>query len=267
MSDMTIVTTCMGRLDHLRQTLPPMIAQAGAGVIVVDYACPDHCGAWVAEHYPDAVTVVPVRDASHFNVSRARNAGAAAASAEWLCFCDADTLLAPAFLEQLAPRLRAGRFYIAAEADPSLRGTLVCRREDFWSVDGYDTVMEGWGHEDTDLYKRLSRAGLQWEYLPQGLLTPLDHDDGQRVENHLHKHRELSQLINVVYSEVKQDLLRERVEDLRSEDRRRELYGQIRTAILGQSGSGKEAVVRIPLAGQQTLGGAVRKEIVYRVER
>ncbi len=36
----SIITTCKGRLEHLKQTLPAMLAQKDSEVIVVDYSCP-----------------------------------------------------------------------------------------------------------------------------------------------------------------------------------------------------------------------------------
>ena len=48
MADLCFVTTCMGRLAALRQTLGPMLDQAeGSRIVVVDYTCPDGAGDWV----------------------------------------------------------------------------------------------------------------------------------------------------------------------------------------------------------------------------
>ena len=57
-SDMTkapqfsIITTCKGRLDHLKQTLPAMLAQADAEVIVVDFSCPQDTAGYVERNLP-----------------------------------------------------------------------------------------------------------------------------------------------------------------------------------------------------------------------
>ena len=68
----SFVTTCKGRLSALKQSLPRMVAQPHAEVIVVDYDCPEGTGAWVAAEHP-AARVVQVRDAPVFNIARARN--------------------------------------------------------------------------------------------------------------------------------------------------------------------------------------------------
>ena len=53
----SIVTTCMGRLDHLKESLPAMLAQPDSEVIVVDYSCPQGTGDYVAKHFPAARVV------------------------------------------------------------------------------------------------------------------------------------------------------------------------------------------------------------------
>src|SRR3954471_12220533 len=84
-----IITTCMGRLDHLKQSLPKMVAQGCHQVIVVDYSCPQHSGEYVRNNFP-SVRVVSVAGQEHFSNWRARNAGASVATADVLVFVDAD---------------------------------------------------------------------------------------------------------------------------------------------------------------------------------
>ena len=47
MAEICIITTCMGRLAHLRQSLPSFTAQPDTSVVVVDYSCPERSGEWV----------------------------------------------------------------------------------------------------------------------------------------------------------------------------------------------------------------------------
>src|SRR5262245_54418958 len=88
---LTLVTCCMGRLAHLRQSLPAMAAQPNCSCVVVDYSCPEQCGDWVAEAFPQ-VTVVRVPGRASYSPSAARNRGAAAADTPWFCFIDADVI-------------------------------------------------------------------------------------------------------------------------------------------------------------------------------
>src|SRR5579863_6579954 len=89
MPPVSAITTCKDRLANLKQTLPTLMAEPFAEVVLVDYDCPDHAGDWAAATFPD-VKVVRVTDAPIFQVAAARNAGAAVASSPWLFFVDAD---------------------------------------------------------------------------------------------------------------------------------------------------------------------------------
>ena len=80
MSTIAFVTTCKGRLHHIRQTLPRFLAEKPDEVIVVDYGCPDMAGDWVEENHP-AAKVVRVTDDPEFCAARARNMGGRAARA------------------------------------------------------------------------------------------------------------------------------------------------------------------------------------------
>src|SRR5690349_8864227 len=102
-AQITYITTCKGRLGHLKETLPRAVAQ-GLKCIVVDYSCPESSGAWVESNFPD-VTVVRVEGQAGFSAAKARNAGAAVADTPWLAFVDADIVLAPRFAELVAAEL------------------------------------------------------------------------------------------------------------------------------------------------------------------
>ena len=120
------------------------MAQPGASCIVVDYSCPERCGDWVEQTYPQ-VQVIRVPGKSHFHLAHARNLGAREANAPWLCFIDADIALASSFTEAVLPLLRPGHFYRADPCETGLVGTVLCSRADFAGIDGYDEVIQGWG--------------------------------------------------------------------------------------------------------------------------
>src|SRR5437762_7944 len=104
MSDLCLITTCMGRLAHLQQSLGAAAAQSGCSCVLVDYSCPERCGDWAQQHHP-TVKVVRVANQTQFSPSRARNAAMAAADAPWLCFFDADVILTPDFAARIRPLL------------------------------------------------------------------------------------------------------------------------------------------------------------------
>jgi GT2 family glycosyltransferase len=56
--------------------------------------------------------------------------------------------------------------------------------------------MEGWGGSDDDLYLRLTLHGFQFAYIPERLLTHIDHPEEARHLNMMIRGRKESQLIN-----------------------------------------------------------------------
>jgi len=224
----SVVTTCKGRLEHLRQTLPLALAQPFAEAVVVDFDCPDGAGDWVARTYP-SVKLVRVTGEPRFQPARARNLGAAAATSPWLLFLDADIQLAPGFLAQAAPLLTPGVF---VRANPRLQqqwGTIFVSRADFEALEGYDEVFENWSGEDTDLLERLRIAGVREDFYDGALAIPIPHDDALRVRHHHIEDVGLSGLQNGLYRTAKLDLARQGV--ALDADARRRLLQAVRQAV------------------------------------
>jgi len=157
----SIVTICKGRLHHLVRSLPAMLRQPLAEVVVVDYACPDRTADYVAANFP-AVRVVRVAEATGFNASHARNLGARAATGDLLVFVDADVVLADSFIASVDACLASNEYAKfpdpAAPRDNSVQGTCVIHRRHFELVGGYDEVLTNYGGEDLELYERLALA-------------------------------------------------------------------------------------------------------------
>jgi glycosyltransferase involved in cell wall biosynthesis len=262
MATVTFVTTCRGRLAHLRETLPSLVSQPDTTVVVVDYSCPDKSGDWVEAHFPQ-VEIVRSADRPVFEVSRARNLGAAIARSPWLCFIDADTRVSGDFCEQIKPLLTDGHYYRARPRTIEMWGTLICGTEDFKRVGGYDEVIQGWGKEDEDLYARLSLAGLRDASFPGSVLQTLSHADGERVAHYDMKDRWLNESINHVYCRAKIDLILLQQKELELNVRRR-LYDKVRAAVIEARDSGKPMMIALPLMTQQTRAcGPLETRLVY----
>jgi len=210
MPRLSIVTTCKGRLHHLRQSLPTFLAQPDCEVIVVDFDCPDATAEVVAREFP-AARVVAVKNEPHFDIDRARNLGGEAASGEWIAFIDADIIIVPDFHARLASQMKPGTFlrFFPRARGTSLFGSCIMRRVDFLAVGRYDEVMQGYGGDDQEMYFRLRLFGLEavamdFDVVAQVIL----HDNAARIKfgrlpSMLHHTR-----INSAYLVVKTTLLR-----------------------------------------------------------
>ena len=205
---LSLITTCKNRLPHLKQTLPLMLRQPRAEVIVVDYGCEQGTAAWVKEHHP-AAKLVQVNDDPVFCVARARNMGAKIASHETLCFIDADVLMHLEFGKWLELNQKPNEFYLYPDrTELELFVFVIVAREHFFKVGGYDEAFTGWGGEDTDLYERLAMAGLSKSSIPKESISSISHGDELRQlgkEKGGFGNRQEAWLMNRLYMAIKRD--------------------------------------------------------------
>jgi glycosyltransferase involved in cell wall biosynthesis len=205
-SNISVVITCKGRLHHIQQTLPLLVVQSHAEIIVVDYMCPNNTGDWIAMHYP-TVIVIRVGDDEGFCAARARNFGAKVARFPWILFVDADIKVSASLFEWMKVNLEKHFFYRAGKVDGSRKrdtwGTFICSQKAFEAVSGYDEVFRGWGGEDDDIYRRLSYMGFVESEYPGEYVTPIPHDDLERLAFYDIKERRIHHFINWFYIEAK----------------------------------------------------------------
>lgn len=267
MNALGFITCCMGRLRFLKRTLGAIAGQAGCSVVVVDYSCPDGAGEWVDAAYPG---VRVVREPGHatYNQCRARNLGARAASAEWLCFIDADILLAPTFTSAVLPLLEPGHYYRAEPLDDAgTWGTFLCRKADFERVGGFDEVFQGWGDADVDFYEALERGGVKRRSYPASLLQHLPHDDDERVRHYENKDRWQNCSINRLYRMIKSHIVRLRGSDLTLAEREyfyRVAVGNVTAAVA--DGQARQLTLKLGDAATMPGGWSLGCSLTYRYE-
>lgn len=225
--------TCMGRLEHVKQSVPRLLATPHIdGIhnhfILVDYYCPEKSGAWVADQFGTRAHVVslaeeaPLRDdrVPLFNKPMAQNTGAVEAlnrGAQYLVFLDADTLVTPQLLAFVFEYASMDRFLIFEPSDVSrdLTGFLVVHRRHFVKVNGFDTQFKGWGAEDLEIRVKLylrgnspkndpkallrlpDAYGLDWTEIPHELASSVPHDDDLRVRHYAEKNKDASHDLNL----------------------------------------------------------------------
>ncbi len=214
LSIVTIVRDDQRSIDRLLTSISRGAAALTSGqeleVIVVDdgSAAPVTVGA-----RPFPVTVVRVDGAG--NRSAARNAGAAAASGQFLAFVDADQELPSHWAEEhLAwhrerpgklvagyrrhvdqatsrwrPEVRTRVTSVYSENSSRIASAwylafscnITVAADAFASVDGFDEGYAGWGFEDSDFGYRLHRLGVTTELSPRG--WSLDHHHDVRLDD------------------------------------------------------------------------------------
>lgn len=208
-----IVTTCMGRLHHLKQTVPRFLSDTRFRFILSDYSCPDMSGAWIERNYPNSIVVrsrAKIRSGKYvFKKVEALNAGAKRAielGADYLCFLDADTLVHPGFHDWVIDHLDHDKFLVC-KADYKkyphtlqLSGFLCMHTSHFNMVGGFDQRMEGWGGDDMDMRVKLyAFRELEWKYIPLELVDPIHHDDSERVRYYVESDKRVTNHKNLIF--------------------------------------------------------------------
>ncbi|MEO8132958.1 MAG: galactosyltransferase-related protein [Betaproteobacteria bacterium] len=261
---LTFVTTCKGRLRHLRTTLPLLAAQPDAACVVVDYDCPERSGDWVAANFP-RVEVVRWSGTPGFNPAHARNLGVAAAKTSAICLIDADVLPAPGFSATVLAAFDPRRYYLPEPLDGDVSGTLVCAHAAFNFAEGYDEACSGWGGEDLDLYDRFEFHGLERAGFAATLLRSLPHSDAERTAYHEEPDKEFSNSINLIYSHIKLDLMRLSSSRLPL-GYRRTLHERVRAACTVAKARGEAQRLTIPYADTAVNFNRVQAELLYSIE-
>lgn len=263
---LSFVTVCKGRLEHLEQTLPLLAAQPGTEAIVVDYGCPQGTRSWVSERFP-RVKVVAVDDDPGFCVARARNLGAAAASAPRLCFVDADVKLREGFAAWALEHARPGHYYRALPPSEEVWGTCICSAEDFTGAGGYDEAFRGWGGEDDDLYVRLEDSGCLPSGFPAELVEAIGHGDATRLAQYEIKDKRIHNRVSQVYVAAKRHLAKLLGRALSLEERAR-LFAESQKGVQSIPLGDRAVVLEISLPPDPRLPShdswALEQKIVYR---
>ena len=189
----SVITTCKGRLQHLKQSLPTMLAQScqfNYEVIVVDYGCPQGTFDWLRTLDARSVVAVRVIDGVEwFNLARARNCGASLAQGKVFAFVDADIRLTCGWLADVTAPIAQGQVGLCEAGDTQgwdCCGTCAVAARLYHRVRGYDEAFCGWGNDDCDFYERCQAYAGRARF-NLGLLSPIRHQDDQRVAHYAEK--------------------------------------------------------------------------------
>ena len=198
----SICTTAMGRLDHVRETLPTNLQENSdypcLDFVLLDYGSRDGLGDWVNWHlreYLDAgrLTYLRLEGVEYYSHAHSKNVCFLASTGDVVCNVDADNLLPRGFAVHLNDlMLQGGRFVAnyANEAPNNTKGRLAVTRRDFLTVGGYDEQLRGWGWDDKDLRARLVMSGCELTWFDLAYAAYLPHDNSRRVENMAPEHHQ-----------------------------------------------------------------------------
>jgi len=185
----SIVTTCKGRLHHIKRALPAMLDQSypNIEVILVDYSCPDKATEWALANYADnprLKVVMLLEGGELFSPSHARNLGGIHATGGKIGFVDGDIILSTDWAIELDKVVRGDTVLaLPEEGNAEAVGTCMVTAAVYDKVNGYAEDLEQWGFQDLDFYRRASRLGSQVRY-PLTYVDVISHDDEERMKHY-----------------------------------------------------------------------------------
>lgn len=176
-ADVSIVTVAKNRLPHLLFTAPRISGCPGHREhLIVDWSS-DPPIQRQALPQDARIRLLRVEGESRWSLTRAYNFAVHMARGPVILKLDADCWLTED--DQTWLNLEPGT-YLRSARGGGLNGIVLVRREDFLACGGFHEGLQGYGHDDKDLYARLDQT-LRCRPLPPGPLHTLDHGDSERV--------------------------------------------------------------------------------------
>lgn len=200
MCKISVITACMNRGHHLKETLPKNISDNAAykdiEFVVLDYNSQDDIEEWVKTNLSEHIGTGLLKyyktyEPQVFHLSHSRNMALKLARAPIVCPIDADSFTGTNYFQWVDDIFtRHGNRTVVTTLGlddcphPSQGGKLAYWKEYAHAVKGYDEKMVDYGMEDVDLVRRLEmKGGSRYMIEDADFLRGIDHSDIERLGN------------------------------------------------------------------------------------
>jgi glycosyltransferase involved in cell wall biosynthesis len=207
-------TTCMDRLIHLKEVYEKSIKNcqnySNVEFILLNYNSKDDLEDWVVENLGfyienKILKYYKTTDPIYFEASHAKNVAYKMATGDLLCNLDADNLILEGFCEYVSKIFDKNKNVILSSASQDSNGhqgccgKIICKKEDFYSVNGYDeNIYLGWGMDDTNFQLRCRlHNGLELINIDEKWNYCIKHSNFIRTKNFQLKDHTLSMSMSV----------------------------------------------------------------------
>ncbi|WP_175456761.1 glycosyltransferase [Proteiniphilum saccharofermentans] len=187
--------TCMNRLHHIQQTLQRNIEDNNLDdsveFVLLDYNSSDGLENWIKEYMTEYIdcgilsfyrTLIP----ELYHRSHSRNVAFRLARGNIVCNLDADNFLGNSFAAEMLNEFSINNniFYTSDLSSTDIYGRIVLLKKDFIEIGGYNEDLEGYGHEDADLFNRLVKKGIVQKYFyNRDYYNAISHSKEERISN------------------------------------------------------------------------------------
>jgi hypothetical protein len=188
----------MNRLFHLKETYLKSISNTKSyqnrEFILLSYNSKDNLDGWVQDNLKNElesglVAYYKTTEPENFIASHAKNIAHKLASGDILCNLDCDNILVKNYCENIKEIFAKEKIIVACnpkdkEGNIGTCGMILCRKNDFYSVNGYDeNINLGWGMDDTNFQFRCRmHNNLRLVILDQNYTSCLSHSNEIRTK-------------------------------------------------------------------------------------
>lgn len=186
-------TTCMGRLHHLRQTLPENIRAnkhhfPEIEFILLDYNSRDGLREWIEttlwEHVEAGrLAVYCTTEPKLYHSAHAKNVAHRLSTGRIVCNLDADNFLMPGYVEFVWRQFEKEPSVILFGKGRDATGRVTLLRNHFFTMGGYNEQLRGYGYDDVDLIHRAARHLSLRRYQVHEFNRYITHSHEERARN------------------------------------------------------------------------------------
>jgi len=207
-------TTCMGRLEHLKETLPQNLANTvdypNAEFVILAYGDRKVFN-WVKANFPEEIKQERIKLAytkqEYFRMSHAKNMAHRLGDGDVLVNLDADNVLEKGFAQWLDSEFKEGSHKLVRVSSrdafverrihgkevQGIGGRLAIHKHSYEKLHGYDEKINAWGGDDIQLEARATSIGMKKVAIPTDLYgRVIKHTNVERYENMSHSDQEKS---------------------------------------------------------------------------
>lgn len=178
---LSLCTACMNREDMLEKALQSWTKFSEIDeIIIVDWSSDKPLNELVEKYQDGRIFLARCEGLQNEYIPTiANNLSVRLSSRDTILRIDSDILLYDDFFRKHT--LKGNDFWTGDwkkaknENDKSLNGTVLIKREDFFSVNGYNERLRLYGWDDDDLYDRLLKKGFKRKVFYQGAIEHMPH--------------------------------------------------------------------------------------------
>jgi len=209
----SFLTSCMNRTHHLKQTYLKNIENSITNkceveFVLLNYNSTDDLDDFVKNELRDVnveLKYIKTNKPKYFNMSHAKNTLGKSSSGNLLCWLDADNRTQKGFIEFVLNEFSENENSVLrveySSETAGMCGRVVCSKQNFNMVRGYNEKFKGWGYEEIDFCERLKKLRCKLKNIPLKFLGKIEHTEHERMCNYS-EHEKL-EIQNTKFSSMK----------------------------------------------------------------